>query len=106
MENINYLRKLVNYANCLSYKVRMDILNVLIDNPGLSVNHLSDIFSVSQPVMSHYLSDLKLNGFAYSKRSGKKRLYFASKNKIDVVIAFAKIAYNVIEHNADPPKNK
>jgi len=59
---------------------RLKILMALLDKE-LNVTELCRKLRISQPLVSHHLGLLRLNGLVVSRRSGKERIYSIREDK-------------------------
>ena len=71
---------------CICEDTRFNILELLQENKGMSVNELVLKLKKDQPLVSHHLKSLKQCKIVSSKESGKSTMYFISNKEISNLI--------------------
>jgi DNA-binding transcriptional ArsR family regulator len=70
----------------LSNPTRLAIVEKLMENP-MSVNELSEFLGQEQSMISHNLKPLLRCNFVFSKRQGKKHIYYANQETIGALLS-------------------
>jgi ArsR family transcriptional regulator len=89
MENIDInllqLKKSVEVLRAISHKMRMNILNLLIDNGELHVQEIYNRLNLDQSIVSQQLRILKDVALVNNRRDGKQIYYTANLDNIRCV---------------------
>jgi len=71
----------VEFCKALADETRQRILEMLLEGE-MSVGDIVDVFSMSQPTISHHLSILKRFGLVTSRKEGKLVFYAINQDNV------------------------
>jgi len=71
----------VEFCKALADDTRQQILEILLEGEKC-VGDIVDVFSMSQPTISHHLSVLKQFGLVTSRKEGKRVFYAINRDNV------------------------
>jgi len=74
------LEKVADILKSIAHPLRINIVELLIENDRLSVNQICDILKSEQSLTSHHLNNLKMKGVLENERIGQN-IYYSLKLK-------------------------
>jgi len=75
------LEKAASKLRAMAHPMRIAIIDLLSDKPGISVTEIYETLKIEQAIASHHLNILKTKGVLVSKRDGK-RIYYSLKDAV------------------------
>ncbi|MBO0953286.1 ArsR/SmtB family transcription factor [Fibrella forsythiae] len=70
----------------IAHPLRMQILKLLEQTPGLSVTDLMDRLQAEQSLVSHHLTRMRRKGLVVAEREGKNAYYSLSDQRFVTII--------------------
>jgi DNA-binding transcriptional ArsR family regulator len=95
MEKIDY-EKYSQVLKALSHPVRLNILEVLLDNE-YCVNDVSKALNIPQSISSHHLTILKNNGIVHSQKQGARAYYIVKNELAKGIISYYKRENSILK---------
>lgn len=77
--------KAAKVTRAINHKLRMKLLEYLIDHPGTNVTKLYVHFRLEQSVASQHLAILRKEGLVTTDREGKEIRYSVNQDKLNEV---------------------
>ncbi len=71
----------VEFCRALADETRQQILEMLLERE-MTVGDIVDLFTTSQPTISHHLNVLKRFGLVISRKEGKQVFYVTNRNNV------------------------
>ncbi|MDN5203701.1 metalloregulator ArsR/SmtB family transcription factor [Fulvivirgaceae bacterium BMA10] len=88
LENIDVekLEKVALILKTIGHPVRLGIIGLLTQDEELSVNEICERLDLTQSLISHHLSNMKLKGILQSRRDGKQIYYGLKLQEVVTVV--------------------
>ncbi len=82
VRDVEKLEKIAFILKTIAHPVRLQIVELLEFNEGLSVSAISEKLKTEQSLTSHHLSNMKLKGILRSRKEGRKVIYSLKEKSV------------------------
>ncbi|MDW8296930.1 MAG: metalloregulator ArsR/SmtB family transcription factor [Raineya sp.] len=83
-------KKVTAFLKAMAHPIRMDIVNLLLQNSQMTVSEICESLDLEQSLTSHHLANMRNSGVLASKREGKNIQYMLKSSKIEEILNIIK----------------